>query len=226
MMSAASIQQVGGEPEVLRRAADFLSRNMYTEAIPEGQRRELRNLEFQDLQARYGQLVGRRPFPSSLLLSLQDQEIVGCVGCDCQVLSVGKKRFWAVKPDKSNLPFPGDDGSAEEMACVMSNLAVRRNRRGQGIAKTLVVAAEQNAREWGFDYMYLLVDSENVPAQKLYKKMGYSLFFKQEDATCVASGPVGLKTQDCVNLCMRKKIRGDAFTNAISSLFSAFGGKK
>ena len=222
------IKQSNGEPEVLRRAADFLSRSMYPEQIPEGQRKELRNLEFQDLQNRYGQVVGRRLFPSSLILTLEDQDIVGCVGCDVQVLSLEKKRFAPIKQDKSNLPFAAAN---EETAFVMANLAVRRNRRGRGIAKNLIAAAEQNARDWGFSQVHLLVDSENLPAQKLYRKLGYSLLFKQEDATCVASGPVGLKTQDCVNLCMRKSVKknssgGLPFANALSDFFSAFGGKK
>jgi ribosomal protein S18 acetylase RimI-like enzyme len=32
-------------------------------------------------------------------------------------------------------------------------------------------------RQWGFDDLYLLVDSENVAAQKLYLKKGESIYF-------------------------------------------------
>lgn len=229
------VEVVNGEPEVLRRTADFLSRAMYETQMPEGQRKELRRLEFQDLQQRYGATVGRRKYPSVLLLSLQDQDIVGCVGLDCQVLNNEKKRFTAIKQDRPNSLYPFlEANGVEEIVCVMANLAVRRSSRGRGVAKKLILSAENNARESGFEYVYLLVDSENLPAQKLYKKMGYSMVFRQEDATCVVSGPIGLKTQECVNLCMRKRVSRGASGGAgvggviqgISDFFSQLGGKK
>ena len=216
------IKESNGESEVLRRTADFLSRAMYIEQMPEGQRKELRNLEFQDLQMRYGQTVGRRKFNSCLILGIEDQDIIGSIGCDCQVLNKSKKRFKPLKGDSPNslYPFLEADG-VEEVVCVMANLAVRRNRRGLGIAQKLISAAEDNVRRWGFEYLYLLVDSENIAAQKLYKKMGYTVSFRQEDATCVASGPIGLKTQDCVNLCMRKRIASGS-SGSIKDLFQGF----
>lgn len=216
-----NIRQVDGETEYLRRTSDFLSKNLYAEKIPEGQRKELRNLEFQDLSVRYGQTMGKKKFPSCLFLAIEDQEIIGCIGCDCQALNRTRKRFKSIKTNGSSSTSPFDDG-AEEVACVMANLAVRRNRRGQGIAKQLIEAAENSVKGWGYEYLYLLVDSENVPAQNLYKKMGYSLVFKQEDATCVVSGPVSLKTQDCVNWCMRKSLKS---SNIFNTFFAAFGKK-
>ena len=58
---------------------------------------------------------------------------------------------------------------------------VRRDRRKKGIAQQLMQAAEQYVRDeiapvTGLTpAIYLLVDSENIPAQKLYKKLGYKL---------------------------------------------------
>lgn len=211
-LGASAAVNVDGNNEVLRRTSDFLSKNLYEERIPEGQRRELRNLEFQDLQGRYGPTMGRRRYPSCLLLVFEDQDIIGSVGCDVQLLDLERKRFKTIKSPGS-AAFDQGEGAME--APVMANLAVRRNRRGQGIAKELVQAAEEAVAGWGasapgvqgtYEYLYLLVDKENVPAQRLYRKMGYKVVYEAPGTCVVAGGTVGLRTEDCVNICMRKRV--------------------
>jgi ribosomal protein S18 acetylase RimI-like enzyme len=59
-----------------------------------------------------------------------------------------------------------------EVAVVLSNLAVRVDKRGQGVASQLLEVCEDFARQWQREAVYLLVDSENAGAQKLYKKQG------------------------------------------------------
>lgn len=45
--------------------------------MPSGQRKELTRLEQADLVNRYGTRVGKRKFPSALLLAEEDGEIIG-----------------------------------------------------------------------------------------------------------------------------------------------------
>ena len=57
----------------------------------------------------------------------------------------------------------------------LSNLAVRDCHRGQGIARTLLLACEQTAIAWGFNDIYLHVLENNYPAQRVYAKLDYQV---------------------------------------------------
>jgi len=57
----------------------------------------------------------------------------------------------------------------------LSNLAVRENCRRRGVARQLLLASEQQAREWGFRELYLHVMADNTRARQLYERMGYHL---------------------------------------------------
>lgn len=57
----------------------------------------------------------------------------------------------------------------------VSNLAVQRSARRQGVAKQLLNACEQIGLEWGFPEIYLHVLDNNHPARRLYFKIGYRL---------------------------------------------------
>jgi ribosomal protein S18 acetylase RimI-like enzyme len=57
----------------------------------------------------------------------------------------------------------------------LSNLAVREGFRRRGVARLLLEASEQQAREWGFREMYLHVMADNMRARQLYQTMGYQL---------------------------------------------------
>ncbi|MBD2020332.1 GNAT family N-acetyltransferase [Leptolyngbya sp. FACHB-36] len=56
----------------------------------------------------------------------------------------------------------------------VSNLAVKREYRRQGIAQRLLAACEQIAIEQGFQNLYLHVQDKNDVAKQLYTKVGYS----------------------------------------------------
>ena len=69
----------------------------------------------------------------------------------------------------------GDEGWPEirPRAIVSGTLYVNKKYRRQGLAQRLLREAEVQARLSGVDEMLLLVDQNNAPALKLYKKMGY-----------------------------------------------------
>jgi len=105
---------------------------------------------------------------------------------------------------------------------VLANLAVRRERRGRGIAKELVRACEIIARDWGYESISLLVDSENKAARKLYSKMGYKTVFRDDSATCILPGDYNLRTAECINFCLQKNIskKSNIGIEKLGSLFS------
>lgn len=57
----------------------------------------------------------------------------------------------------------------------ISNLAVRRSCRRQGVAHKLLLACGQTALKWGFKDIYLHVLENNHQARRLYLKAGYQV---------------------------------------------------
>jgi RimJ/RimL family protein N-acetyltransferase len=102
---------------------------------------------------------------------------------------------------------------------------VNRDRRGQGIGKKLLGAVEQRAKDWGFETIALLVDEQNVNAQKLYKRIGFKEVFTTANATRIVPGKLSLHEERCSNIFMRKglgsgnslaDIRFPDFANALN----------
>jgi hypothetical protein len=104
--------------------ARFLSEAMYGPDVPNGQRKELARLELIDLRDRYGSMVGRRKFPAALIVAEEDEEVVGCVGLDCQLYDKQKRQFGKLFPGIV-IDGRGLSGDGREVAVVLSNLAVR-----------------------------------------------------------------------------------------------------
>ena len=98
-------------------------------------------------------------------------------------------------------------------APLMSNLAVSRKYRRKGLAEDLVRAAEKIAsKEWGYEDCYLYVEKRNVPAVKLYKKLGYSTLWEDDTATTLLPTDDGRVTNGKTTiLCMKKRLGGGLF---------------
>jgi len=114
---------------------------------------------------------------SSLLVAKEGEEVIGCVVVDKRVFDKTTKTI--CKPSLS--PSPDERAYWEtllrdpEDVAVVGNLVSRRDKRGQGIARSLMMAAETQARSWKYKAMLVLVESENAPAQSLYASLGYEL---------------------------------------------------
>jgi ribosomal protein S18 acetylase RimI-like enzyme len=57
----------------------------------------------------------------------------------------------------------------------ISNLAVERRYRRQGVGQQLLLTCERVVRDWGFSDLYLHVLENNLTARHLYRKAGYQL---------------------------------------------------
>ncbi len=62
---------------------------------------------------------------------------------------------------------------AEPDEYYLDSLAVADTHRGQGIATALIAAFEAEARAQGHSRVALLAEESNVPAFRLYRKLGY-----------------------------------------------------
>ena len=223
VLSASSLIDSGVEIRLvednnaINRASKFLANSMYTEEIPTGQKKKLTELERIDLNSRYGVTLGKRKFPAAFLILEEEQDIIGCVGIETQILYEKRRNLRKIPKN-----FQVDSLKSQEgLVMVLANLAIRRDKRKLGYAKKLIKSCEDMAEEFLFKEIFLMVDSENIPAQKLYEKMGYKKIFEDNAATCVVSTPLALKTQDCVNYCYKKSL-GKPIKSGGNNLFSIF----
>ena len=71
--------------------------------------------------------------------------------------------------------------------CVLSNLAISKDARRQGIAQLLCEQAEAIVKEdFGYNELYLLVEKDNVAAKTLYEsKLGYTQVGAEENAVAL-----------------------------------------
>ena len=69
--------------------------------------------------------------------------------------------YWAVEPE------PG------ESQMKLSKIYVRRDRRGQGLGKQMVEAAEELCRERGAEKLWLAVNKNNADSIRAYRAMGF-----------------------------------------------------
>lgn len=63
----------------------------------------------------------------------------------------------------------------------ISNLAVSKSCRRQGVARQLLIACERTSLEWGYSDLYLHVLENNHQARQLYLKAGYQLRQAESD---------------------------------------------
>jgi ribosomal protein S18 acetylase RimI-like enzyme len=124
-----------------------------------------------------------------------NNSIVGCAGIEIDKI---KK-------------MDGYDGSIQ--GPVMSNLAISRNYRRRGLAEDLVRSCESIARkEWGYSDCYLYVERRNIPACKLYEKLGYNVLWTDESASTLlpTQDGSGLMNGRTTIVCMKKTIGKNA----------------
>jgi ribosomal protein S18 acetylase RimI-like enzyme len=90
---------------------------------------------------------------------------------------------------------------------VLSNLVVAEGARRKGVAERLVGEAEVTAMSWGFDSCYLLVCADNAPAVSLYKKLGFTVAFEDDEAkTSEVEQDGTVKSVPAAVLVMRKSL--------------------
>ena len=63
---------------------------------------------------------------------------------------------------------------------LLHSLVIDERFRGRGYAKALIAHAEAVVANWGYRWLVLKVDVENVPARRLYHRCGYECVAQRE----------------------------------------------
>lgn len=125
---------------------------------------------YDDLALRYG------PGGGGVLLIARDDagNITGCIGvertaCTELPVSVGTRLPYGIA---------GEPTEEEHPVAYMSNLAVRAEQRGRGVARRLIAEAEQQVQlRMRLREVVLMVNERNEPAKRLYESLGYQPAF-------------------------------------------------
>jgi ribosomal protein S18 acetylase RimI-like enzyme len=127
-----------------------------------------------------------------------DDEILGIVGVEVE-----------------RVQFNADTIAFDQTVPLMSNLAISKAYRRRGLAERLVQAAERIVRDGTLncdnENLYLYVEQKNRPAVSLYKKMGYTVVWKNPNAVSAVptSDGSGWTTTTTTVLCMKKRLVPD-----------------
>jgi len=210
MATGLRVAPARGEGD-LRQAADAFALAFWGGDISDSLRQELARQHLQDMDERYGELVGARRLSSQLLLARDESDaIVGLVGCELAVVDtvrgsvLSRKRGEALFKDRLSAMGARQRNELRKAslsdlaavllpagACVMpvlSNLAVLPAGRRKGLGRMLCTQVEGVARGWadaeGGETMQLLlqVEEKNAPARALYSSLGFADLWTQEDA--------------------------------------------
>ena len=89
-----------------------------------------------------------------------------------QRLNLDTNKFSVIRANTFRSKSDSDFEENQKYAVVLANLVIRVDRRKQGLARLLMKACEETVKGWGYNEIYLQVDSKNLAAQKLYKNLG------------------------------------------------------
>ena len=120
-----------------------------------------------------------------LLIAKEGEKLVGCASVSSSPYCDLRSPNRLISAVKSLLDsWQGTSQSAKDnirdgqsLVPVMANVGVAREARRRGIGEMLAAECEAVAAAWGYDEIALSVWKTNLPAQKLYSKVGYSLLW-------------------------------------------------
>ena len=206
-----------GTDDTIKRSAKFIVDNFWLSSpqqlllddrsaadIPEPSYQSLCNVQFADLQEKYGERLTQRKLDALMIAALdeggdlagmatlevvlidtQTKEMMSSSTSEFRitqaVASLGPKQRREFKNahviDIANELLP----PTQTAVVTLSNLCVSPTSRRKGIAAQLCEEAERITREsLGYSAVHLRVESSNDAAKRLYEKLGYDVVFESE----------------------------------------------
>ena len=165
-----------------RGISSFITNERYGN-LPNNQYNEMIGMMEKDFSYRRRNCYSNLPF--TILLAIKDNDVVGVTTVECCDININGK--------KENHPL-------------ISNLIVSGKMRRKGIAKSLTMRAEKIAKSFAYKNIYLFVNTENIPAIRLYKSRGYKSVDDIKNTTKIIVKNNRFRNIECTNLMMKKRI--------------------
>ena len=109
--------------------------------------------------------------------------------------------YYVLKEDAEIIGYAGMWHLFEN--CDLTNIAIRKDRQGQGNGERLLRFMIRQALRNGCEFMHLEVRVSNAPARRLYEKMGFmevrirkGYYENGEDCIDMVKGLLGLSEED------------------------------
>lgn len=175
--------------------------------LSEAEREQLVSQQFDDMQARYGELVGKRRLQSRLVIARgASGAIAGCVGVEMALIQpqsgevLSRTKGEGILNQELSSMGARERGQYRKMDAValtaalfpeyqvyalLANLAVAPETRRTGLARSLCDQCVTAGIDWGVQAVMLQVEEKNEPARKLYESVGYQLVHRDEAATAM-----------------------------------------
>ena len=164
-----------------RDISRFITKERYKD-LPDNLFNEMVGMMDRDFSTRRKNCYLNLPF--TILLAFQDSSIVGVITIESSEININGKKE----------------------SPIISNLIVSSKMRRKGIAKKLTIRAEKIAKLFNYKEVYLLVNTDNKPAIKLYKSRKYKSLRNTKNTTKIVFKNNRFRNQECVNIIMKKKI--------------------
>lgn len=141
---------------------------------------------------------------STLFVAKDFGKIVGCISVSCKPYSTLGSDGEPYDPRNPNAR-PKRDKAA--LVPIIANLAVGKQSRRRGIGEKLIKKCEALSKTRGYEEIVLAVESSNSAAEKLYKKCGFSVLWRQMKADKISVTESRIISSKTLNTAMVKKIR-------------------
>ncbi len=165
-----------------RGISSFITNERYG-ILPNNLYNEMIGMMDRDFSSRRKNCYSNLPF--TILLAIKDNDVVGVTTVECCDININGK--------KENHPL-------------ISNLIVSGKMRRKGIAKSLTMRAEKIAKSFAYKNIYLFVNTENIPAIRLYKSRGYKSVDDIKNTTKIIVKNNRFRNIECTNLIMKKRL--------------------
>lgn len=185
-----------GDDKEIAEAADFFVDAFWQAKVGGGtkqltgkQRSTLLGSQTMEFRKRYGLKVGQRR--SELVIARNGKnEIMGVCAIEVEQIQDG------LNTGQNNI------------APLMSNVAVGQKFRRRGVAEEMVKEVEEIARKgWGYNEVYLYVEERNKAAVRLYQKLGYRKVWTDDTSrTLIPTTIGGWENAPTLLVCMKKNL--------------------
>lgn len=213
------IAPLKGTPKEVKEWVEFFTDSFWEASttwegvsFTDKERKEVSEGGIQDMEQRYGQIMGKRRLQSQFFVAREPDtgKIVGCVGVEAAIVDPMLGKVFTRTEGESLIKTEFEVMSVRErpkyrrlhikelteaffpeykVFGLLANLAVDKSTRGKGLARILCKKCEEKTAEWGLDAIVLQVEEANVAGRGLYQAVGYQDISTDEEATVIRVAP-------------------------------------
>jgi len=195
-----------GQMADIKSTAELLSHNFFDYGVDlnnflgKQQRCTLEGMFTEMLQSTVKSYTHHKP-QCTLLLAKQREELVGAALVHTQMFNEVTHEF---RPREFHVP-PWDMDKFIPVP-VLSNMVVRKDKRGLGLGADLLAAAQKEVRAWKYPKLFVFVKADNAPSRNLFESRGFTRLCEKGDLSFLVPGRRSVQLKKVKLLLMSKTL--------------------